>query len=48
MNFMFLYLELYISSVISIIQMYASMINNKHCENNLYNYIFKQKLILIF
>ena len=46
---MFLYLELYISSVISIIQMYASMINNKHCENNLYNYnIFKQKLILIF
>lgn len=47
MNYMFLYVELYISSIIPIIQMYVFQ-SNKHRENNLYNYIFKQKLILIF
>lgn len=45
MNYMFLYVELYISSIIPIIQMYVFQ-SNKHRENNLYNYIFKQKLIL--
>lgn len=47
MNYRFLYVELYISSIIPIIQMYVFQ-SNKHRENNLYNYIFKQKLILIF
>lgn len=47
MNYRFLYIELYISSIILIIQMYVFQ-SNKHRENNLYNYIFKQKLILIF
>lgn len=47
MNYRFLYVELYISSIILIIQMYVFQ-SNKHRENNLYNYIFKQKLILIF